>query len=131
METGSRHRRDPGLRQRRPVSHHHHRREFLRHRQPAFTLKIRQPPTITTARMATAVTGTAFSFQVTATGFPAPKITEAGRLPTGVRFRPATATFGGTPRTGTSGVYTITITATSTSGTFTQQFILIVSPGND
>ena len=93
----------------------------------AYVLKIGQAPAITSASTATAATGTAFSFQVTATGFPAPKITESGKLPKGVRFSSATATFSGTPKAGTSGSYPITITAKNTTGTTTQNFTLTIT----
>ena len=93
----------------------------------AFTLTITQPPSITSADTATASTGSAFTFPVTATGFPAPKITETGRLPRGVTFHSATATFTGTPSPGTSGTYPVTIKARNSAGTTTQHFTLTVT----
>jgi PKD repeat protein len=93
----------------------------------AFTLTITQPPAITSADTAAASTGAAFTFHITATGFPAPKITETGRLPRGVTFHSATATFTGTPGPGTSGTYPVTIKARSTAGTTTQHFTLTVT----
>jgi hypothetical protein len=93
----------------------------------AFTLTIDQGPAITSAAAATAATGSSFSFPVTATGYPAPKITESGKLPAGITFKAATATFAGTPKTGTGGIYPVAITATNKTGTTTQNFTLTVS----
>jgi hypothetical protein len=92
-----------------------------------FTLKVKEAPTITSAATANATVGTPFSFQVTTTGFPAPTVTKAGTLPAGVTFSGATDSFSGTPHAGTAGSYPITITATNSSGTVTQNFTLIVS----
>jgi hypothetical protein len=92
-----------------------------------FTLKIDQAPAITSPDTATAATGSAFSFQVSTTGYPAPKLTKAGSLPKGVTFTASTRTFSGTPKADTSGTYPITITATNTSGTATQNLTLTVS----
>ena len=92
-----------------------------------FTLTIDQRPAITSAATAAAATGSSFSFPVTATGYPAPKITETGKLPAGITFKAATATFTGTPKTGTGGTYPIAITATNKTGTTTQNFTLTIS----
>lgn len=91
------------------------------------TVIVAQPPAITSASSATAPIGYAFSFPVTATGFPAPKITESGRLPTGLTFTSATATLSGIPRSGTRGTYPITFTATNAAGKATQHFVLTVT----
>ena len=51
---------------------------------------------------------------MTTTGTPAPSLTETGALPSGVTFKDngnGTATLGGTPASGTAGVYAITIRA--------------------
>jgi Putative Ig domain len=92
-----------------------------------FNLKVGEPPAITSLPAATAVTGSPFSFTVTATGFPAPQITESGALPKGLKFEAASSTFTGTPKAGTAGVYTITITAKNRSATVTQTFTLTVT----
>ncbi len=92
-----------------------------------FTLSVDQAPTITSASSATATLGSASTFPVTTTGYPAPTLTEAGTLPAGVTFVDngnGTATLAGTP-TGT-GVFPITITASSTAGTVAQPFTLSV-----
>jgi large repetitive protein len=95
----------------------------------AFTLQVDQPPAITSPGMATAVTGNSFSLEVTATGFPAPKIAEAGKLPKGLTFHTGTATLSGTPKTGTNGSYPISFTATDNSGASEQNFTLTVTSG--
>jgi Fibronectin type III domain/Putative Ig domain/Carboxypeptidase regulatory-like domain len=92
-----------------------------------FTLKVNEAPAISSAARTTAVTGTAFTFHVITTGFPAPKITRAGSLPSGVTFTAATETFSGTPKPGTAGSYPIAITAKNSSGYVTQNFLLVVS----
>jgi hypothetical protein len=62
-----------------------------------FTLNVNAPPAITSANTATFTVGAPGSFTVTTTGFPAPTVSEAGALPTGVTFTPATRVLGGTP----------------------------------
>ena len=84
-------------------------------------------PVITSANSATAKVGSSFSFQVTASGYPAPSLTESGKLPTGVRFNSATGVLSGTAATGTAGTYTLTFTATNSAGSTTQSFTLTVS----
>ena len=74
--------------------------------------------------------GAAFTFTVTTTGSPAPTITAAGRLPSGVRFtddKDGTATISGTPRNAAAGKYQLTLTAGNKYGTATQAFTLTVT----
>jgi YVTN family beta-propeller protein len=90
------------------------------HRAPAFTSPARYKAT---ARAA-------FRFTVTASGNPAPTITEAGKLPPGVRFQAhsdGTATISGTPRCSRRRVYPIKLTAANQSGTAVQGFTLTVT----
>lgn len=74
-----------------------------------------QPPAITSANSTTFAENVPVSFTATATGSPAPTLTETGALPAGVTF--TDGRFGGTPDTGTSRVYNLTITATNGIGT--------------
>ena len=68
---------------------------------------------------------------VRATGFPTPAITEAGKLPPGVKFtagKNGTATIAGTPAASAKGkTYIIQLTATSKAGSATQKFTLKVT----
>ena len=91
------------------------------------TVTVTQSPAITSPGSASAAIGDTFNFRVTATGYPAPKITESGPLPTGVTFDPATATLNGIPRSGTRGNYPITFTAANMAGTIKQRFTLTVT----
>ncbi|MGA3221420.1 MAG: putative Ig domain-containing protein, partial [Acidimicrobiales bacterium] len=94
-----------------------------------FTLTVGETPTISSPDTATATVGTTFSFMVTDAGSPVPSFSESGALPTGVTFvdnKDGTASFEGTPATGTGGVYPITITATNGAGSATQAFTLTV-----
>jgi hypothetical protein len=93
----------------------------------SFNLKVLEAPVITSASTANANVDSAFSFQVTTTGFPAPKISKSGNLPNGITFHAATGTFSGTPKAGSAGSYSITITAKNSSGTVTQNLVLVVS----
>jgi len=69
------------------------------------------------------------SFTVTATGTPAPALSEAGALPTGVTFNPATRVLSGTPAAGTQGVYVLTFTAANgILPNAVQTFTLTVNP---
>jgi hypothetical protein len=94
-----------------------------------FTLTVNAPatqaPAIISASSTAFTEGTAGSFTVTATGTPAPSITEAGALPSGVTFN--AGTLSGTPSA--SGVFPITFTAANgVSPNATQSFTLTVTP---
>jgi large repetitive protein len=98
-----------------------------------FTLIVGQGPTITSANATTFTIGVAGTFTVTTTGTPAPAITATGALPSAVTFTDngnGTATLAGTPAAGTAGTYPLTITATNSDGSATQNFILTVESGN-
>ena len=88
-------------------------------------------PAITSANSTTFTVGTAGSFTITTTGVPTPSLTETGSLPTGVTFRDngnGTATLGGTPASGSSGTYSLTLTASNGVGTpANQSFTLTVN----
>ena len=87
-------------------------------------------PTFSSRSTATAAFGAAFTFTVTTTGDPAPRITETGQLPPGVRFADSgggTATISGTPAKTAAGVYRLTLTARNKNGTATQAFTLTVT----
>ena len=71
-----------------------------------------------------------FSFTVATTGYPAPKISKSGALPSGVTFADngdGSATISGTPAKSAIGVYTLTLTAKSFAGTATQTFTLTIT----
>jgi uncharacterized repeat protein (TIGR01451 family) len=87
-------------------------------------------PLITSANSTTFVVGSAGTFTVTASGYPAPALTEAGSLPTGVTFNTTTNVLSGTPASGTNGSYPLVFTATNSAGTNTQDFTLTVSPAS-
>jgi len=96
----------------------------------AVTPIVTQAPTITSAARYTATFGVAFSFTMTASGNPFPTITEAGRLPPGVKFSAHSdgmATISGTPGGCPNGVYRMTLTATNQYGTAVQAFTLTVT----
>lgn len=87
-------------------------------------------PAITSASSDTETFGVSFSFTVGTTGYPAPKLTKSGVLPSGVIFVDngnGTATISGTPGNAAIGVYSLTLTAKSSAGTATQAFTLTVS----
>ncbi len=94
----------------------------------SFTLTVNQPPVITSASNAIFTVNVSNTFTVTSTGFPGATYSETGTLPSGVTFNTTTGVLSGTPATGTNGVYPISITATSSAGTATQNFTLTVSP---
>ncbi len=83
-------------------------------------------PTITSASSTTFTQNVAGRFQVTATGNPAPTISTAGPLPSGVTLS-SSGLLSGTPTQ--SGTFTFTITAANgTSPDATQTFTLTVTP---
>jgi autotransporter-associated beta strand protein len=95
-----------------------------------FTLTIDQAPAITSADHTTLIAGSAGSFTVLTTGFPAPALTEAGTLPSGLSFSDhgdGTASLAGTPGANTGGTYLFTITAHNGVGAdATQTFTLTI-----
>jgi hypothetical protein len=97
-----------------------------------FTLNIVGPVTFTSSAPPAFAVGMAQSFNVTTTlGQPLPtKLTEAGKLPAGVKFKPGsngTAQLTGTPKPSTGGSYPITLTAANGVFKTTQTFYLIVN----
>jgi hypothetical protein len=87
-------------------------------------------PAITSHSADTQTFGVPFSFTATTTGYPAPKITKTGGLPSGVTFTDngnGTATIAGTPAKSALGAYTLTLTAKNSAGTATQAFTLTIT----
>jgi hypothetical protein len=75
-----------------------------------------EPATFVSASTVSFAVGQAGSFTVVAAGFPAPSLTEQGRLPSGVSFTDhgnGTATLAGTPAAGSKGTYPLAIVGTS------------------
>ncbi|MGC1360568.1 MAG: putative Ig domain-containing protein [Silvibacterium sp.] len=87
-------------------------------------------PTITSANAAAFTVGTAGTFTVTTSSSPTANLSESGALPSGVMFIDngnGTATFSGTPAAGTSGAYSLSVTANNgISPNATQSFTLTV-----
>jgi len=78
----------------------------------------------------TATVGSEYSLTATATGYPVAAITESGNLPSGLSFTDngnGTATIAGTPAAGTGGTYSITVTATNSSGATNDTFTISVN----
>ncbi len=73
-------------------------------------------PTITSADDTTFTVGSAGTFSITTTGNPTAALSESGALPGGVSFVDngnGTATLSGTPTSGSSGTYTLSLTASN------------------
>ena len=90
----------------------------------SFTLKVNQAPAITSSNNTTFTVRRAGSFTMTTRGTPVPSLTETGTLPSGVTFVDngnGTATLSGTPASGSSGSYPLTITASNGVGTPARQ----------
>jgi hypothetical protein len=95
-----------------------------------FTLVVGAVPTFSSKSTTTFVVGDATVFIVTAKGSPSPAVSEAGALPTGVRFQGGSGTgiISGVPGKGTAGTYRVTLTAgKGSNSSATQQFTLVVS----
>jgi Protein of unknown function (DUF4038)/Putative collagen-binding domain of a collagenase len=88
-------------------------------------------PAFTSASQTTFQEGTPGTFTINATGSPAPAISVAGTLPTGVTFKDngnGTATLSGQPAAATQGVYPLTATADNgIAPSATQDFSLTVT----
>jgi hypothetical protein len=89
------------------------------------------PPSITSAASVAFTSGSPGSFTVIASGFPVPTFISSGALPPGVTLVDngnGTATLSGTPASGSSGIYPLTITATNGVGApAAQAFTLTVT----
>ena len=93
-----------------------------------FTLTVDEAPAIASANSTNFAVGSPGTFTVTETGFPIPTLTESGGLPNGVTFNAATGVLGGTPTTGTAGIYNISFTASNGVGAnAVQSFTLTVT----
>ena len=93
-----------------------------------FNLTVDQAPVFTSATTKTFTHDVRTTFKVTAVGPPTPgKITETGKLPTGLTF---TSTGGGagtlTGKTNTKGTFTLTFKGANSLGTTSQTFKLVV-----
>ncbi len=99
--------------------------------QQTLTITVQQAPAITSGTSATLTAGTAGTFTVTTTGSPVAKVTESGSLPSGVTFTDngdGTATLAGTPASGSTGSFPITISASNgVSPDASQSFTLTVN----
>jgi len=93
----------------------------------SFMLAVNEGPAITSANATTFTAGSAGSFGVKATGFPVPTLGESGTLPNGVSFASGTGALGGTPGTGSGGVYMVAFSAANTLATATQTFTLTIN----
>jgi len=85
---------------------------------------------ITSAGSASGTAGKAFTFTVTTIGTPTPTLAESGTLPRGLRFvanANGTATISGTLGATAGGTYPVTLSATNSTGTASQAFVLTVN----
>lgn len=89
----------------------------------ARTITIQSEPVVALSGIGEGRVGTAYSGQVTASATPAATLTAQG-LPPGVTFTAATGRLGGTPTT--SGVFTVTFTATNSLGSDVEQISITV-----
>jgi hypothetical protein len=85
------------------------------------------PPSINSANNVSFLLGRFSSFKVSTTGSPAPTLSVAGTLPSGITFNTSTAQLRGTPAAGTLGVYPLTFTATNSVGSVDQSFTLTIN----
>jgi hypothetical protein len=86
-------------------------------------------PSFTSAAAGTADVQESFSFLITTNGSPAPKISESGGLPAGLKFTDngdGTATIAGIPTKAGNGVFKLKFSARSSAGAATQSFTLDV-----
>jgi hypothetical protein len=82
----------------------------------ALEIIVGEPVSFASAATASFAVGSAGHFAVVAAGFPAPSLSEQGKLPPGVSFTDngnGTATLAGTPAAGSQGTYPLTIVGTA------------------
>ncbi|MFC5676808.1 beta strand repeat-containing protein [Aeromicrobium endophyticum] len=93
------------------------------------TVSVTTVPTFTSEDSAKLTVGTEGSFTITATGYPAPKLTIDGDLPSGVTATEnsnGSVTLSGTPAAGSADRYSVKVTAKSSSGTTEQTLVIDV-----
>jgi hypothetical protein len=93
------------------------------------TVSVTSVPAVTSADSAQLTVGAAGSFTVTTTGFPSPKLTVDGALPSGVTASEnsnGSVTLSGTPAAGSAGRYSVKVTAKSSAGTTEQTLVIDV-----
>ena len=86
-------------------------------------------PTITSPQIDHINARAPINFTVTTTGNPTPSITESGTIPPGISFTDngdGTATFSGQASTTNTGYYFMTLTATNSAGSASQEFVMTV-----
>jgi len=94
-----------------------------------FVLTVNQSASFLSPATASATVGMPFTFGVSATGWPAPVLSETGRLPAGltsVANADGTITLSGTPGPGSGGRYTLKLSAVSGLSKAKQTFVLVV-----
>jgi hypothetical protein len=95
----------------------------------AFTLTVDQPPSFSSPGKITFTAGKKKTFTIATHGFPVPRLTESGKLPTGITFRPhrnGTATLTGTATRSAKGhKFKIVITASNGVGPAARQTLTI------
>jgi len=95
------------------------------------TLTVNSAPVFSSAAATTFVVSALGSFTVTATGYPAPTFAASGTVPGWLSLSTAGALSGTPPLTAdATSPYSFTITASSSSGTVTQTFVLTVLPAS-
>src|SRR5436190_12608886 len=95
----------------------------------AFTLTVDRVPALRHVGTVHAPIGAAMDQPIKAAGYPVPALTESGTLPAGLAFTDhgnGTGDIAGTPAAGSSGRYPVTITATSSLGTTSESFTIVV-----
>ncbi len=95
----------------------------------SLVIQVNSPPKLKVKVKKAAHVGQQLSWPITATGSPTPSISESGALPSGVTFTDhgnGSATIGGTPASGTQGVYHLSVTATNSVGHTTTNLTLTV-----
>ncbi len=94
------------------------------------TLTVVSVPAFMSDDSTTLAIGKTASFDVTTQGSPRPALSLTGTLPDGVTFTDdgdGTGSFSGKPKSGTTGRYPLTFTATNVAGSTEQSFVLTVT----
>ena len=84
------------------------------------------PPRITSANALTCIVGSPCSLVIGVTGVPTPSVTRTGTLPAGISFATSTRTLSGTPASGSTGIYPITLHAANGAAPNASQALTIV-----
>ena len=100
------------------------------HARQVLTIRVLRRPGLTSGAPPVAAVGRGYHFVFSAYGYPAPSVSESGRLPAGIAFvkkGSGRAILSGVPSPGSRGSHPISIRVSNSVGTVTAHYVLMVA----